>query len=210
MMNNEHRIDETKFKKLISEYKDYIKNQDGLKNEIYKWELIAKYQGRPIINAEILNDIKSIDYNNLIFSQAHSMINYFIKNKPEKYKIFLKSFFDESQELQKRIEFFCDESLKIYKEVEPNTTNQSQHDERTAATFLTFKFPQKYTFYKNEVYKDLCDFLEIKIKVKPNCLLHYYEIVSELEKYIAQDSELQDIIKEKLHTYKTVFITINL
>jgi len=47
---------------LISEYKKYI-SQTQLKDEVYKWELLNKFKGRPDVNAQNFeNEYKSVKF----------------------------------------------------------------------------------------------------------------------------------------------------
>ena len=54
-------------------------------------------------------------------------------------------------------------------------------DERLISCFLTLRFPQKYTFYKNDVYKELCKLLGVEQKKAGKKMVHFYEL---LNKYV--------------------------
>jgi hypothetical protein len=50
----------------IDKYKEYLQN-GGLEHEIYKWDLVKKFKGKPDVNAtDFEAEIKGMDYNNLI------------------------------------------------------------------------------------------------------------------------------------------------
>ena len=55
--------------------------------------------------------------------------------------------FDEQLKLADRIETFSKTVNKIYSDM--GQTLSTHHDERTAATFLTYHNPDNFTFYKS-------------------------------------------------------------
>ena len=55
------------FSSLIGEYKSILRSK-GLTAEIYKWQLVKRFQGRPNINAEDFNaEIRGIEFSNLVY-----------------------------------------------------------------------------------------------------------------------------------------------
>jgi hypothetical protein len=85
----------------------------------------------------------------------------------------------------------------VYRKVEGQ--QGSHHDERTAAAFLTFHNPLKYTFFKDSFYKKFCSLTEVESKPKGEKYAHYMEMVSDLiKKYISTDQELIDIVNGNL------------
>ena len=72
-------------------------------------------------------------------------------------------------------------------------------DERLISCFLTLKYPEKYTFYKSEVYSSLCSLLGVDSKKAGYKLVHFYEL---LNKYVVpvieEDKELIDSINQEI------------
>jgi len=61
---------------IIKNYKGLIR-KSKLKDELYKWELLKKYQGRPDLSlADFSTEIKNIDYSNLIYQMAKAVRNH--------------------------------------------------------------------------------------------------------------------------------------
>jgi len=194
---------EDKFKKiidLISKYKEHIK-RNGLKDEIYKWELLAKYNGRPDLNSEnFFEEFKSIDFRNLIYHNGKSAAYHLAKERGDLYKNCFKVLFDESKMLIERIKYFRNETLKLYRELVPNEKLSHHHDERTIATFLTFHNPNQYTLYKDTFYQKYCKLLEIQSKAVGEKYVHYLVLIEAfIQDYIIKDSELINLINANLN-----------
>jgi 5-methylcytosine-specific restriction protein B len=184
---------------LISKYKIHLK-KDGLKGEIYKWELLKQFQGRPDLNADnFYEEIKSINYKNLIYPIGLGVINQIARELPEAYRNCFKVLFNEASPLNERVKDFMRETLKLYRSLEPDERFSHHHDERTIATFLTYYSPEKYTFFKDSFYQKYCKLLGITPKEKGEKYVHYLELIDELiEDHIKQDSELIALFKSFL------------
>jgi 5-methylcytosine-specific restriction protein B len=178
---------------LIRTYKAQIM-EIGLKDELYKWELIKKYRGRPDTKAEdFYNEIVSIDFKNLVFYNAVRVKKHIASKLPEEYRSCFEKLFDEKEDLTKRVKDFIDNILIVYRKVEGQ--QGSHHDERTTAAFLTFHDPLKYTFFKDSFYRKYCTLIGVHPKAKGEKYSHYLELVSDLiKRYISPDKELIDLV----------------
>ncbi|MGF7077050.1 McrB family protein [Mucilaginibacter sp. 3215] len=179
---------------LIERYKVYL-SENKLKDELYKWELVQKYQGRPDPDGEnFSSDITNIDYSNLIFYDAVSIRDHLAEEFPELYQSAFRVLFDERILLQDRIDKFQEIVNDAYHRLEP--TFSHRHDERTIATFLTYYRPDLYSFYKNSFYKKYCRKLQIKAAPAGKKYPHYLELSkSFIRDYIETDEELLDQFK---------------
>jgi 5-methylcytosine-specific restriction protein B len=200
--------DTEKINELISRYKTHIR-ENGFKDEIYKWELLHQFKGRPDIQAvDFLKEIKSINFDNFIYGIGYAAIYHIAKDKTEEYRKCFEHLFNDSIGLQNRIDFFYQETLKIYRELVPDTKYSHHQDERTMATFLTFHNPEKYTFFKDSFYQKLCRLIGIKARPKGKKYVHYLELIDELiEEHILPDNELLQLKEEQLPD--TVFSDTN-
>ena len=181
----------------------YGLNGDSGQEELYKWEIVTKQSGHPNTDADdFAKEINSLDFINLWYPPQKTAIRQFAKYEPEEYRAAIKRLFDEKVNLQQRIEAFVStcKSLwneKIKRHFGKNTS--ARCDERLISCFLTLLNPQKYTFYKSNVYDELCDVLGIKKKKTGQKLVHFYEL---LEKYVIpiveKDKELMDSVNEEL------------
>lgn len=164
--------------------------------ELYKWELVSKQNGHPDPNAvDFSKEINSLDLGNLCFSSQITEIRNFAKYEPEEYRKLFRALFDESILLQERIEKFTDSCKTLWDnkiKAKFTTHTSAMCDERLISCFLAFYNPQKYTFYKNDVYKNLCKLLEIKPRKAGLKLVHFYEL---LEQYVIPEiKEEEDLI----------------
>lgn len=185
-----------KINSLIEAYKNAVR-KNKLKEEIYKWELIEQYKNRPDFNnPNFLEEITSIEYSNLIYNIAKATIRHISREFQEEYKEALKYLFDESIELEHRIQEFTERIEKMYRILVPDKKYSSHHDERTIATLLTYKYPSKYTFYMSSIYEDYCQFLGIPHEKKKNKkYIHYLTLVKGMiENYLKNDTELQELV----------------
>lgn len=185
---------------LIEKYKKHIA-ENGLSDELFKWEILEKYKGRPDINAiDFQNEIKNVEFKNLPYRLTVGVSNHIAREKPEEYRHCFETLFDESLELIERINAFEAQVSAIYQDIVQNTNLNHCHDERTIAIFLTFHNPEKYTFYKSTFYRAYCYFLKIKPKRKNEKYVHYLELIDKLiDDYIKPDKELQEIFHSKLN-----------
>lgn len=174
----------------------YGLNGDSNLEELYKWELVSKQNGHPDPNAvDFSKEINSLEFKNLCFSSQITAIRNFVKYEPEEYRILFRALFDETILLQERIENFTESCKTLWDDkIKAKFTNHTSAmcDERLISCFLAFHNPHKYTFYKNDVYKNLCKLLEIKPRKAGHKLVHFYEL---LEQYVIPEiKEEEDLI----------------
>ena len=185
---------------LLQNYKTYI-SKTKMQDEVYKWELVKNYKGRPDINAEdFTQELKSIKFQNLLYAMSIAVTNHLAKDKPEEYRKLFISLFDESSPLNDRVKNFNVDSLKLYRSL--GETLGHHQDERAIATYLTLHNPLKYTFYKSTFYKEFCKLMGVAPAGKNEKYAHYLELVNQfIENYIVPDTELTDTVKNYIPEY---------
>ncbi len=100
---------------LIKKYKIHIK-AGGLEDEVYKWELLAEYKAKlNVYAADLYDNIKSIDFGNLLYFNAKTVLIALAKERQEPYRECLKVLFDENKPLAERIKYYCEQTLQIYR-----------------------------------------------------------------------------------------------
>lgn len=174
---------------LIEKYKKRIAETE-LKDEIYKWELVNEYRGRPNTGApDFYQEIKDIKFKNLIYAMGMAVINHLAKDRPEELRQLFIKLYDEDKDLTERVKSFNKETLKIYRALGESLGHHQ--DERSIATYLTFHNSEKYTFYKSAFYKKYCELIGVKEANKNEKYTHYLTLIDELiENYISTDNEL--------------------
>ena len=196
-----------KIEDIVSAFKKHqlqygLDGDSGLK-ELYKWELVTKQLGRPDTDAvDFANEINSVQLQNLCYPPQITAYRNFAKYAPEEYRKALRMLFTETVDLQERVDSFTSTCKalwdnKIKSHFEQNTS--AMCDERLISCFLTLKYPQKYTFYKSDVYSSLCNILGVESKKAGYKLVHFYEL---LNKYVVpvveNDKELMDSISKEI------------
>lgn len=176
--------------RLIKNYKDIVKN--GNPEEIYKWDLLGQYKGRPDIEAsDFTKEIDTIDFRNLIYAIGLGVIKQLGREKPEEFRACFKFLFDEVLPLDKRTKDFPLKTIALYRDIVTDSHLGDHQDERTMATYLTYYNPEKYTFYKNSFYKKFCKVVGIKPAKKGEKYVHYLTLIKNfIEDYIIGDDEL--------------------
>ena len=174
---------------LITNFTEHLKkyglNGDPYQQELYKWEIISKYHDRlDADSSDFAKNISEMNFLNLWYAsnQRKAMQN-FAQREPEEYRSLHKLLYDESQPLQMRITAFtegCDRlwNTKI-KQHFPDQDTSSCCDERLISCFLAVKYPEKYTFYKNDVYLNLCELFGVESKKAGQKLVHFYDLLNE-------------------------------
>jgi 5-methylcytosine-specific restriction endonuclease McrBC GTP-binding regulatory subunit McrB len=179
---------------MIKMYKEKIKRV-GLKDELYKWELLKKYRGRPDLEAgDFLTEIKGIDFSNLIFPTAIAVKNHIAKDLPAEFRECFINLFHDDKDLTSRVKDFMDNVLIVYRKLESKLGHHQ--DERTISTYLTYHNPEKYTFFKDSFYQRYCKMIGAEPKSKGEKYAHYMELVSDFrDKYILPDPKLISLVK---------------
>jgi 5-methylcytosine-specific restriction protein B len=195
-------MDEAIILEILQEYKKILRNKglDGAADELYKWSSLKKYRGRPNLDADnLLEELKSIEFHNLIFHMGKAVMKHLAEAKTEEYRACLSALFDESVDLEIRVKEFKESVESIYRKQVPDKKLQSHHDERTIATLLTYRNPDKYSFYKYTFYSNFCKRLGIPRAGKFKKYTHYMELTDVLiNEYIKKDQELLELFNEHL------------
>ncbi len=183
---------------LISEYKNllFANPQLAIIDEIYKWELIEKCQKAD--TKTLINEVKK---SNLVYaSNVGTMYTALLKEVPETATKIIEDLISENQNLQERIENYQQSLIKVCEE--RNLQKVCVKDERTALTFLTCKYPEKYTFFKPSVYDSLCERLELSKSSGFVRVFHYISIIEDIASKIVVDNDLTSKLKEYLGSHQ--------
>lgn len=186
---------------LISNYKSNFKKH--IKEERYKWDAVRCFQDNWNIDSSDFLDMLKKSFSqtkNLLDSNYYyprRMLLEFAEADALSTRHALSALFDESVTLPERIKEF--QSFAEDRRINHNLTGWKNHyqDIRTLSIYLTFKYPQKYYFYKSNIYKvaiELAGFIQPKGFSSTDKLLKYYEICDELYGIIINDSELIEMV----------------
>lgn len=206
-----------KLNEIVTAFKNhqlqYGLNGDSMQQELYKWELVTKQVGHPNTDAEdFTKEIHSLVFKNLCYGPQVTAIRNFAKYEPEDYRDAFKGLFDETIDIQERVNTFTSACIALWDEkVKRNFTKQTRAmcDERLISCFLTLHDPQKYTFYKPDVYDSFCRILEVEPKKTGQKLVHFYELLHQyLIPLVEQDTELMESVNNELQKEECIKSTI--
>ncbi len=182
---------------LIKEYKNKLQSnpKEAILNELYKWKLIEKTR-----NAEITVLINEVKKTNLVYTTNYViMYNNLLQNDKETAeatKEIISNLFDEKLDFFTRLDSYQKDLKKLCEE---KNYKVCVNDERTALTFLSCKYPEKYTFFKTGVYKSLLAFFDITGEEGFNRVTHYLSIVDDIASKVKQDTEIINELQKYLN-----------
>ena len=114
-------------------------------DEAYKWQLIDDAEGASSI--EIVK--KMIGKNIIDNMRVDSVLKMLCESKEHELKTCIDNLLDETIVLDNRIANFKSKMRALC----PQSYTVCANDERTVASILTCRYPEKYTFYMDKVYK---------------------------------------------------------
>ena len=141
--------------KMVETYKRLLVVR-GIEDELYKWEIFAKFQVDWDLQAEDFATMRPVmNFKNLIHQTAASFWNVLWQD-PEQARSYYLRLSDESISLRERLVWAASESKAIIRNANPNWKDAGQ-DERGVSVFwaasdLETHAPYKYSFYSNYCY----------------------------------------------------------
>lgn len=179
-----------RIKQLIEEYKKFFHKDKkvAIKDEVYKWELLNQYKYKK--DLELVNAVRKS--NNLIYPSDGATLKTLSEKVPNELLQIVNNLLDENKDIIKRLADFKTE-MKTLVQKNLNSINYAE-DERTASNYLTYTYPEKYTFYTNEIYNKYCNFIGVNTKKTGEIYPHYCELLHELESFVSEDKELLELI----------------
>jgi 5-methylcytosine-specific restriction endonuclease McrBC GTP-binding regulatory subunit McrB len=170
------------FETIIHRYRTDI-STERKESEIYKWKLVKSFQLSWDSYEKGENSFKAffaaIDFKNLVFHNAIWTLKKTAAEKPVEFEKVLLKLFDEKVSLEERIKVYVKEFEELFYSFHTGGYKASQ-DDRTIATLLTFRHPDKYTLFKDSFYSKLSKAFGIKPAGTGEKLFHYYPLVKDL------------------------------
>lgn len=128
--------------------------------------------------------------------RTDTVIKYLVDNKADKTRVCCQHLIDESVPLNERLAAFKSEIKALCPSKWKNTAN----DERTASALLTCVYPKTYTFYKDEIYKNICDYFGYTSRKAGKKYEHFMELVNGFVKSYGE--EIQQIMLNEIKGFK--------
>ena len=160
--------------------------------EEYKWDLLDRSEGK-----DVLAVFDGLRGKNIIDNaRTDTVIKYLVDNKADKTRVCCQHLIDESVPLNDRLAAFKSEIKALCPSKWKNTAN----DERTASGLLTCVYPETYTFYKDEIYKNICDYFGYTSRKAGKKYEHFLELVNGFVKSYGE--EIQQIMLNEIKGFK--------
>ena len=153
-------------------------------DELYKWQLITDCVGK-----SELDIIQKFKTKNIVdVPRVNQVLTYLSKEKPQLLADNFASLKNEDVPLSVRLSDFKNGMADLC----GDKFNVKANDERTAAAFLTCWNPEKYTFYKDELYQNYSNYIGDQTKKTGLKYSHYLKLLEPFVQTIQQDVELMD------------------
>ena len=164
---------------------------NGYKEE-YKWDLLDRSEGK-----DVLAVFDGLRGENVIDNpRTDTVIKYLVDNKADKTRVCCQHLIDESVPLNDRLAAFKSEM----KDLCPSKWKNTANDERTASALLTCVYPATYTFYKDEIYQNICDYFGYTSRKAGKKYEHFMELVNGFVKSYGE--EIQQIMLNEIKGFK--------
>ena len=181
---------------LIDQYKTlHAKEPFNGQDEQDKWKLLDDTESKSLL--DVIEILLKQKINLFDSGRVKPVFKYLKKNHTVAFENCLKALTDESIQLLDRLSAY----KKTMRSLCPtNKFGVCANDERTAATILTCVRPNTYTFYKYEVYCDLCKKLGVKTKNTGRKYEHFLELLNAIDKEYGD--EIQQIMTPETKKYR--------
>ena len=154
---------------------------NGYKEE-YKWDLLDRSEGK-----DVLAVFDGLRGENVIDNpRTDTVIKYLVDNKADKTRVCCQHLIDESVPLNDRLAAFKSEM----KDLCPSKWKNTANDERTASALLTCIYPKTYTFYKDEIYQNICDYFGYISRKAGKKYEHFLELINGFVKSYGEEIQL--------------------
>ena len=153
-------------------------------DELYKWQLITECVGK-----SELDIIQKFKTKNIVdVPRVNQVLTTLSKDQPQQLADNFALLMNEAIPLSDRLSDF----KRAMAELCGNKFNMKANDERTASAFLACWNPNKYTFYKDEIYQNYCKYIGEPTQKAGDKYQHYLQLLELLVQAIQQDAELID------------------
>lgn len=199
-------IDLEKLEPILEGYKEYFPSHWD--DEKYKWEAIKHFQDHWDIDAENFGEMfkQATDktFNLLASGYAYprGMIINFAKADDEATCAMFRALFDESQDLEARVDAFRTTSEELRAKYDDGTWRNHYQNTNAISTYLWLRYPDKYYIYKYELLRAAAKELSSDYTPKRNgsveSLIGGNQMYDEICEAIKADSDIRGMIEAAL------------
>ncbi|MFZ4455088.1 MAG: DUF3883 domain-containing protein [Bacteroidales bacterium] len=194
-------------RQILNHYiKEYKLNFDRVnQEEIYKWRAVKCYQDNWNLDADnfyemLLSSLRMTK--NLMDSGQYfplRMLVQYAEHRPNEVRLLFKSLYNEEEDLYERLNEFQLGINAIHEELFEN--RKSYQDPRAIIVYLVLRFPERYFFYKFEMFKQFSEKLELIYRPVKGHIenIGHFNSTCELIRYeLSLDQELLKLHKNRI------------
>ncbi len=199
-----------KLEYFIDQFKQFLKKDRDF-HEIYKWESLFHFQENWDIDAP---DYRAMYDRSLQSNRTRrlwkreswtpkEMMLKFCEMQPDFTRRMFQDLFDEEKSIEIRIsrfKFGCDELLKEFKDTHKTSIeNNHYHDDfQMIMLYLTFRFPQKYTFFDYHPFRKTMELLGVIDLPGPFDIERFIKLTKILNTFLQKDTSLVELQNKRL------------
>lgn len=203
---DEGMYNKEKLEILLDDYKKHF--MERWENEKFKWEAVKRFQDNWNIEAEDFSKM-FLDSTDKMYSLLDSMNNFprgmikaFADIDPNAVREMFRDLFDESKNLEERIERFRDKSEELRVKYDDGTFKNHYQRENAITVYLWLKYPDKYYIYKYSETKAFAKAIESDFVPKKGGSTYNVEqsmkLYNEVRKIVKNDGELNKILESAI------------
>ena len=202
-----------KIERLVPVYLEKVKSPDF--DEEYKWKALIHFQKSFDMEAEefagMLKDALS-KIENLLTSMHYypgKMIHRFAMGFPEETRAAFRNLFNESIDLESRVEAFKSFAIEKLEQLEPGKNLNHYQDDRAISVYLTMRYPEKYFIYKSRNLSNFVKKLRIQLPDQ-GALKRYFNLANELREILVKNSLWLSYLEKERHQEVSYDADLNL
>ncbi|RZJ99638.1 MAG: hypothetical protein EOO46_22435, partial [Flavobacterium sp.] len=186
----------------IEEYKSNFETVNQY--EIYKWKAVKCFQDNWNIDARNFYEMLASSFvltKNLMDSGQYfplRMLLQYTERRPEDVRSLFRNLYNEDEDLYGRMNSFQIGINAIHKDYFQNKS--SYQDRRAVVVYLTLQYPERYFFYKFEMFKQFSSILDLTytpIKGRIENIGHFNSICELIRHELSLDQQLLKLHKDR-------------
>ncbi len=202
-------INEDKMKLILDGYKPYFHDEWVKNGEIFKWQMVKQFNQSWESDAtnfyeRFTNATKDTD---ILLVSGHAfprlMIQRFAKADDAATKAMFDALFDESHDLEERINQFRETSEAIRAKYDDGTWKSHFQNTNAISTYLWLRYPNKYYVYKYEFVREIARYLEEPEIPKKDgsvqSMLAGFHLYDEICEYLKKDKKTISMVESALN-----------
>lgn len=193
-----------KVKEIIDFYKSHF--DDISKEEIYKWRAIRHFQDNWSIDAGNFIEMLENSFKrsrNLLSSGNYyplRMLHLNAGKEPETVRAIFRDLYDEERDLVERVTVFR-RRITVLNSTHFPDKKQTYQDTRAVLAYLCFRYPDRYFFYKYEMFRDFAEKVEYPCRPKmgrDENIIAFLKLCTLVRAEIVKDKDVLALHKRRL------------